>query len=71
MQNILEKIDGKKTYIGGVILFIVGGLNALCKLPVLNVCVEGDLYNTLTAVGVAVGLFGLRHAITKVFENQK
>lgn len=67
MNKVLKAVDGKKTYIGAAIIFVAGGLQALCQLPVVNVCINEDTYQGAVAIGLAVAAYGLRHALKKVF----
>lgn len=68
MNKIMKTVDGKKTYIGAAIIFVAGGAQALCQLPVVNVCISDDAYQGAVAIGLAVSAYGLRHALKKVFK---
>lgn len=56
MQNILNFIDGKKTYITGVILFVLGGLTAV------GVEIPTYVYEMLAAFGIVAA----KSALTKL-----
>lgn len=59
-------LDGKKTYIGAAIIFVAGGLSALCSLPVVGICIDTKLFETLIVIGGAVATLGIRSAIQKI-----
>lgn len=69
MNRVSEFLNGKKTYIGGAILFVAGGFNALCRAPELGVCLDDKSFEMVAAIGVGVIAVGLRHAISKVLER--
>ncbi len=52
-------LDGKKGFIGASIIFISGGLLALEKI-------DEDMFKLLEAFGLAIAVFGIRHAIKKL-----
>lgn len=58
-MDILNKIDGYKTYIGATIIFIAGGLHALGHI-------DRELMEAIIAIGGSIGIYGLRHAISKM-----
>ncbi len=62
----MKLIDGKKTYIGAAIIFIAGGVKALCDLPVVGVCIDDDTYKVVAAFGGAVAVYGVRRALKKM-----
>ena len=51
-------LDGKKSYIGGLVIFISGGLKALGKI-------DDDLFQILVTLGGAISVYGIRQAILK------
>jgi len=59
LNKIWSLLDGKKTYVGAVIIFIAGGFNALGKL-------ENNVFEAIVAFGGAVSAFGLRDALKKL-----
>ena len=59
MKKIVEFLDGKKTFIGSVIIFIAGGFKALGKI-------DDETFQWLVALGGAVAAYGLRQAIRKL-----
>jgi hypothetical protein len=52
-------LDGYKTKIGVVIIFVAGGLKALNKI-------DEETYKLLLTFGGAVSVYGLRDAIRKL-----
>lgn len=71
LNKILTKIDGYKTYIGALVIFVAGGFNALCNLPIIQVCLSDDIFKTIAALGAAITVVGLRGAITKLIDTIK
>ena len=59
MSKITDFIDGKKTYIGGAIIFIAGGLLAIKVI-------DDEMFKIIAAIGTAITTFGIRHAIKKI-----
>lgn len=59
MKTVLRLIDGKKTYIGIVALFILGGLKAV-------EVIDQSLYDTLLLALLGWTGYGLRDAIKKI-----
>jgi hypothetical protein len=51
-------LDGYKTYIGGAVVFIAGGLRAL-------EIIDEASYQALLAVGLSIGISGLRAALRR------
>ena len=64
MKKIIEFLDGKKTFIGGGIIFIAGGLKALKAI-------NQEVFEVLIAIGGAIATYGLRSALKKFFESIK
>ena len=56
---VWELLDGKKTYIGSIIVFIAGGLKALGKI-------DEKTFDILMSLGGAVAVYGIRDAIRKI-----
>lgn len=56
VNKVLEFLNGKKTYIGGAIIFVAGGLLAL------NV-IDDETFKVLSAFGGAIAIGGFRHAL--------
>jgi len=56
---IWELLDGHKTHLGALIIFVAGGLSALGKI-------DEQTTKAIIAFGGAVSLYGLRDAIKKV-----
>jgi len=54
-------LDGKKTFIGALVIFVAGGLKALNKI-------DEETYKLLLTFGGAVSIYGLRDAIRKLEE---
>ena len=59
MNKLLEFLDVRKSYLGALVIFVAGGLNAL-KL------IDDATFKALFAVGGAVSVVGLRAAIKKL-----
>lgn len=59
LKKIINFLDGKKTYVGGAVVFIAGGLHALKVI-------DQPTFEALVAVGGAIAAFGVRHAIAKL-----
>lgn len=59
LQNLLTLLDGKKTYIGGAIIFIAGGLYALKQI-------DKETFEMIVAFGGSVAIYGLRKAQAKL-----
>lgn len=62
INNIIAFLDGKKTYIGGGIVFIGGGLKALD-------IIDEETFKALLAIGGAITTYGIRHAIEKILRK--
>lgn len=58
-MQLLNKLDGYKTYIGAAIIFIAGGLHAI-------EIVDRQMMEALIAIGGAISVYGLRHAVSKM-----
>lgn len=61
LKNVWSFLDGKKTYIGGAIVFIAGGLKAL-------EIISQEVFEVLVAIGGSVTAYGLRYAIRKMIK---
>ena len=61
MKKILNILDGKKSYIGGAVIFIGGGLLAL---DIIN----QELFTAIASMGAAISVGGLRAAIRKAIK---
>lgn len=59
---ILNLLDGKKTYIGGAIVFFAGGAKALGWI-------DDETFKWVVAVGQGIMVVGFRHAITKLMKE--
>ncbi len=59
--KVWDWLEGKKTYIGAIIIFVAGGLRALEKI-------DEQTYNTLLTIGGAVSIYGIRNALKKMEE---
>lgn len=59
VMAVLNFLDGYKTYIGGSIIFIGGGLRAI---EVIN----DDMFRLIETIGISITAVGLKHAISKV-----
>jgi hypothetical protein len=60
-SKIVNFLDGKKTYIGGAIIFIAGGLKAIKVI-------DQGVFEAMIAIGGAISAFGIRSAIRKICE---
>jgi hypothetical protein len=58
-EKVLNFLDGKKSYIGGAIIFLAGGLYALKVI-------DEAVFKALAAIGGAISIGGIRHAIAKL-----
>ena len=58
---MLNWLNGKKTYIGGAIIFVAGGLKALNF-------VDEQTFGILITLGSAITVVGLRSAIGKLLK---
>ena len=61
LKNVWSFLDGKKTYIGGAIVFIAGGLKAL-------EIISQEVFEVLVAIGGSITAYGLRYAVSKLFK---
>jgi len=52
-------LDGKKTIIGAIVVFIGGGLKALGKI-------DEKTYEFILTLGGAISIYGIRDAIRKI-----
>jgi len=59
MKKILAFFDGKKSYIGGAILFLSGGLLAIKVI-------DQQTFEILAAIAGAITVYGVRDAIKKL-----
>lgn len=59
INKIVQFLDGKKTIIGGIIIFVAGGLKAIKAI-------DESVFEALIAVGGAISVFGVRAAIRKL-----
>ncbi len=59
LNNIWDKLDGKKSYIGAIIIFLAGGFRALDVL-------DEEMYKILLTLGGSVAVLGLRGAIARL-----
>jgi len=59
VRQIIDRLDGKKTYLGGVVIFIAGGLKAI------NV-IDQVAFELLLSFGAAITAGGIRHAVKKL-----
>ena len=59
--KIWDWFDGKKSYIGGAIIFIGGGLRAIKAI-------DDEAFKIIEAIGLSVTAVGLRHALGKVLK---
>ena len=59
LNNIWDKLDGKKSYIGAIIIFLAGGFRALDVL-------DEEMYKILLALGGSVSVLGLRGAMSRL-----
>jgi hypothetical protein len=59
VKKVWEWLDGKKTFIGSLVIFIAGGLKALGKI-------DENTFNWLVALGGAISVYGIRDAIKKL-----
>lgn len=58
-MNILNKLDGHKTHLGALIIFISGGLYALGYI-------DQKTMEAVIAIGGAISVYGVRDAIKKM-----
>lgn len=67
MNKLLAQVDGKKTFFGGGLIFVVGGIQAL---ETINIdLIPDDLEQALLLAGAGIATVGFRHAINKIFKN--
>lgn len=59
MKSFFDKLDGYKTFIGGAIVFIAGGLLAIKVI-------DQQTFEALAAIGGAISVVGLRFALKKL-----
>ena len=59
MKRIWSLLDGHKTHLGALIVFIAGGLNATGRIDEVTTKI-------IIAFGGAVAVYGLRDAIKKI-----
>jgi len=59
MKKILAFFDGKKSYIGGAILFLSGGLLAIKVI-------DQQTFEILAAIAGTITVYGVRDAIKKL-----
>ena len=59
MDKIISFLDGKKSYIGGTIVFIAGGLKAIGVI-------DDSVFQIMISIGGAISVWGLRAAIKKL-----
>lgn len=59
LSNLLNKLDGYKTYIGAGVIFVAGGLKAL---GVLN---ESE-FELIMSVGTSITVVGIRASVKKL-----
>jgi hypothetical protein len=60
MQNLLQLVNGWKTYSGAALLFLTGAIEFINALNG-----QGDLLNAITIMSGAIMGTGLKHATTK------
>ena len=58
-SSIWNILDGHKTHLGALIVFVVGGLHASGKI-------DDETMKLIIAFGGAVSIYGIRDAIRKV-----
>lgn len=59
LNTLLQKVDGKKTYLGATLLFVAGGLLALGLI-------DQKSFEILATVAGAITAGGLRSALKKI-----
>jgi len=59
LYELVDKLDGKKSYIGGAILFLAGGFLALDVI-------DQKLFEIIAAIAGAISIYGLRNAVSKI-----
>ena len=59
IQKVWDWSSGKKSYLGGAIIFIGGGLRAINSI-------DNNTFKIIEAIGLSVTAVGLRHALGKV-----
>lgn len=62
--SVWDFLDGKKTVIGGTIVFLAGGFYALGHI-------DEQTFKSIAAIGASISIYGLRHAVDKLQENIK
>ena len=62
MKKVLKALEGKKSYIGGAVIFIGGGLLALDVI-------DKEFFNAIAAIGAAISVGGLRSAIKNIVKK--
>lgn len=63
-ESIWDFLEGKKTIIGGTVIFLSGGFYALGKI-------DEHTFKAIAAVGASISIYGLRHAVEKLQESIK
>ena len=58
-SSIWDLLDGYKTYLGALVIFVAGGLNALGRI-------DDATLKALIAIGGAISIYGIRDAIKKL-----
>ena len=59
LTKIWEFLDGKKSFIGAVVIFVAGGLKALGRI-------DEETFQMIVGIGGAIAVFGIRAAISKL-----
>jgi len=59
LDKLIGFLDGKKSFLGGTIVFIAGGLWALKVI-------DQKTFEVLVALGGAIAVFGLRLALNRL-----